>query len=241
MHLAELPMMAFSLNISIPSFYISLHLSVPNPYIPSPQALNPLFIRSQFQRCPHSEHPGKRRRRLNPLFIRSQFQREPSIKDCERSIEVSIPYSSGLSFRVKKLGIAELLITIRLNPLFIRSQFQRSGEKRITVKLKSLNPLFIRSQFQREMTITSMLGMEQSLNPLFIRSQFQRKDWLPCSAQSRVVSIPYSSGLSFRGQPFSSQQIQIVRIAFSVTSLFRLFFHLFTALFSILNNNFYQQ
>jgi hypothetical protein len=51
-----------------------LHPYIPNPHIPVPKAPNPLFIRSQFQI-------------LIPLLIRKKLKK------------VSIPYSSGLSFR----------------------------------------------------------------------------------------------------------------------------------------------
>ena len=62
-----------------------------------------------------------------------------------------------------------------------------------------LNPLFIRSQFQMVLQILERNTQLMSLNPLFIRSQFQMifiSGFVPLLLER--VSIPYSSGLSFR-------------------------------------------
>ena len=86
-----------------------------------------------------------------------------------------------------------------LNPLFIRSQFQILYTHMKVLYAMSLNPLFIRSQFQIEINTGTDALRTISLNPLFIRSQFQIKH-IPLSIAwlNSPVSIPYSSGLSFR-------------------------------------------
>ena len=90
----------------------------------------------------------------------------------------------------------------RLNPLFIRSQFQmRVLEITRKERVNRLNPLFIRSQFQMVMDnlFSDSHPWQSGLNPLFIRSQFQISRTLLGSVRRRQrVSIPYSSGLSFR-------------------------------------------
>ena len=111
---------------------------------------------------------------------------------------VSIPYSSGLSFRCCE-GYIWKNHNKSLNPLFIRSQFQiiskeilcqisqlvsipyssglsfRFDNPRIEADKHyySLNPLFIRSQFQILCLVWRLRWQTCSLNPLFIRSQFQ--------------------------------------------------------------------
>ena len=61
--------------------------------------------------------------RLNPLFIRSQIRTEDYPRVAVKNIEVSIPYSSGLSFE-RLNGMTGRKIRRSLNPLFIRSQFR---------------------------------------------------------------------------------------------------------------------
>ena len=162
------------LPIFLHYFPISLHPYVPNPCISAPQAsqslihqvsdsdekechtqafqkqsLNPLFIRSQIQ----MQHPPDRENpalSLNPLFIRSQIQIAFLIWRMAQARKVSIPYSSGLRFRLKaSLPILQEGNNTSLNPLFIRSQIQ-IFLRRILKRLpnKGLNPLFIRSQIQ---------------------------------------------------------------------------------------------
>ena len=88
---------------------------------------------------------------------------------------VSIPYSSGLSFRWRSPYCQSSQNTRSLNPLFIRSQFQ-------ILMLWSVSPATIKI----------------CLNPLFIRSQFQIQNNLHRRCRNDSVSIPYSSGLRFR-------------------------------------------
>ena len=113
---------------------------------------------------------------------------------------VSIPYSSGLSFRVYDLPVDSLTF-IGLNPLFIRSQFQRVKDGAVSTQVAISSQSLIHQVSVSESD--EMLGLARkkksqslihqvsvsepmhffnrwpevitfSLNPLFIRSQFQR-------------------------------------------------------------------
>ena len=111
---------------------------------------------------------------LNPLFIRSQFQIKGSIDGVTvNSYLVSIPYSSGLSFRslysynktgndyvarsqslIHQVSVSDstnwangdLGTTFGLNPLFIRSQFQMAAFFQ-PINTDSYNGLFCNLSF----------------------------------------------------------------------------------------------
>ena len=92
---------------------------------------------------------------------------------------VSIPYSSGLSFRVIKNPHLETAI-LGLNPLFIRSQFQRQiiqkGIQNQKDRIRSQSLIHQVSVSEAKVSpMAGVMGIVKSLNPLFIRSQFQRK------------------------------------------------------------------
>jgi hypothetical protein len=127
MHLAELPMMAFLLNItqSLLSTYLYISLS-----------LIPTSLRRR-RSIPYSSGLSFRSSSKLMLIIIIGLASQSLIHQV--SVSESFLERGGLK---NKIG---------LNPLFIRSQFQRMmigvlgacGDK-------GLNPLFIRSQFQRK-------------------------------------------------------------------------------------------
>ena len=113
---------------------------------------------------------------------------------------VSIPYSSGLSFRSITFLNGRQIHLKSLNPLFIRSQFQ-------ILARESMSSTWLRSQSLIHQVsvsdnIEAGLGMgdrceSQSLIHQVSVSDFS--DFLSAEALwESEVSIPYSSGLSFR-------------------------------------------
>ena len=85
---------------------------------------------------------------------------------------VSIPYSSGLSFRLN-IKCHVLPHLLRLNPLFIRSQFQ------ILLSVTLVAPWAKSQSLIHQVSVSDIINLFFSkpflccLNPLFIRSQFQ--------------------------------------------------------------------
>ena len=139
---------------------------------------------------------------LNPLFIRSQFQIIKLIRQAWEDYNVSIPYSSGLSFRLWKVQARVRLSASKSQSLIhqvsVSDKNKRGGQREnyyeVSIPYSSglsfrwwgnnfeikssesfgLNPLFIRSQFQI-IRHGCLSNVNKSLNPLFIRSQFQMK------------------------------------------------------------------
>ena len=87
---------------------------------------------------------------------------------------VSIPYSSGLSFRYWNMG-NKIPAGLRQSQSLIHQVSVSDTEPNanaVKIYKERLNPLFIRSQFQM-LKKPGMRKKKQGLNPLFIRSQFQ--------------------------------------------------------------------
>ena len=118
---------------------------------------------------------------LNPLFIRSQFQ---MLLNCSLTISkvyVSIPYSSGLSFRFK----------------------EKPEEKYFAINVSIPYSSGLSFRYHLWQKLFFVPRPRRRLNPLFIRSQFQMLiEWLIIPMKHGRVSIPYSSGLSFRSKYF---------------------------------------
>ena len=87
-----------------------------------------------------------------------------------------------------------------LNPLFIRSQFQMAvegiGDEGGYIQSQSLIHQVSVSDFENARIRNDFV--KPCLNPLFIRSQFQMVTKIDVNQTMKGVSIPYSSGLSFR-------------------------------------------
>ena len=92
------------------------------------QSLNPLFIRSQFQRMDIGLHYPKQAKSLNPLFIRSQFQRSAVAVSLFALFVLSQSLIHQVSVSENTIVRAIEVAQKGLNPLFIRSQFQRGIE-----------------------------------------------------------------------------------------------------------------
>ena len=88
--------------------------------------------------------------------------------------EVSIPYSSGLSFRYLNISGDVYADANGLNPLFIRSQFQMYSDdidyyQKVNVSIPYSSGL----SFRYYLFGDAIESLDYCLNPLFIRSQFQ--------------------------------------------------------------------
>ena len=112
---------------------------------------------------------------------------------------VSIPFSSGLSFRCFYAKQECIIIKKRLNPFFIRSQFQMFFLNYFNLTNISQSQSLFHQVSVSDDTLTQPPPIIiQRLNPFFIRSQFQIKLICKGMAMTERVSIPFSSGLSFR-------------------------------------------
>ena len=139
---------------------------------------------------------------LNPLFIRSQFQRKSRTGMLRRSLR-SQSLIHQVSVSERETGFAaNKTYTVQSQSLIHQvsvSEERHSGALRHSpAKSQSL----IHQVSVSELNNLSAISKHFScLNPLFIRSQFQSTlKGGNTSCNFPHVSIPYSSGLSFRGE-----------------------------------------